>query len=289
VRRGLLFVFLGPAFSIMFFVALVPFIFAIVLSLLDLNLLYSSNAKFVGLKNFVQLFHDGRFINALKNSALFVTGSVLLELLLGLILSYIIYVSLKNSTKRNLLILLITFPMMFPRVTSALLWRFLYNPLFSPLGNLFQKVGITFAPLSSPRTALFAVIVADVWQWTSFFILILLSGLEALPVSLFEAATVDGATENQRFWYIALPLLKPIIWIAAMFRIIDALRTFDTIYVMTGGGPGIATETLDIFAYLIGISQGGRISYATAAAIILLIASVIISNILVKFFKEGEI
>ena len=287
VRWWDLFFFLSPAFFIMFFVALVPFVFAVVLSLTDMNLMYPSPPKFVGLQNFVELIHDKRFINALRNTFLFVTSSVLLELLLGLFLAYVIFISSKGFI-RSILILFIAFPMMLPRVTTGLLWKFLYNPLFSPIGFLFQKIGVTFAPLSSPDTALFAVVFADFWQWTPFFILILLSGLEALPSSLFESASIDGASEKQKFLYVVFPMLKPIIWIAVMFRIIDALRTFDTIYVMTGGGPGISTETLDIYAYLIGISQGGRISYATAAAFVLLAISIAISSVLVKYFKEGE-
>jgi len=289
VRRGILFSFLFPAFSVMFFIALTPFVFSILVSLMDYNLMYSSSPRFVGLRNFVQLIQDERFLNALRNTALFVVSCVSIEFMIGLPLAYLIYISVKKRILRNLIIVLITFPMMFPRVTSGLLWKFLYNPLFSPIGQFFQKVGIPFAPLSDPHTALFAIIFVDIWQWTPFFILILLSGLESLPQDMFEAASIDGANEKQKFWYLALPSLKPICWIAIMFRTIDALRTFDTIYVMTGGGPGIATETLDIYAYLIGISQGGRISYASSAALVLLAISVIVANLLVRFFREGEV
>lgn len=289
-QRGALFLFLTPAFLIMFFIAIVPFIFAILISLINLNIMYTSKPHFVGLENYLTLFTDERGLNAFRNTGIFVGVAVGVEFTIALPMSFIFYTTFKERKTRNLIMLLVAFPMLIPRVTSGLLWKFLYNPIFGLINYFRFLVGIQpFDFLSNPATALISIIFVDIWQWTPFMILILLSALESLPEEPFEAATMDRANEFQKFWYLAVPMLRPIFFVAIVFRMIDALRTFDTIYVMTSGGPGIATETVDIFAYLIGISQGGRLSYASAASIILLIITIFISNIITKYLYKEEI
>ncbi|RKX55532.1 MAG: sugar ABC transporter permease [Thermotoga sp.] len=289
-QRGALFLFLTPGFLVMFFIALVPFAFAIFMSLINLNVMYSSKPHFVGLENYINLFTDRRALNAFRNTGIFVGVAVGIEFIIALPMSYIFYSTFKRRRMRNLIMLLIAFPMMIPKVTSGLLWKFLYNPLFGLVNYFRSLIGMQpFAFLSNPTTALISIVLVDIWQWTPFMILILLSSLEALPEEPFEAATIDRANEFQKFWYLAVPMLRPIFFVAVIFRVIDALRTFDTIYVMTSGGPGIATETVDIFAYLIGISQGGRLSYASAASIILLIITIIISNVITKYLYKEDI
>ncbi|POZ89580.1 carbohydrate ABC transporter permease [Petrotoga halophila] len=287
--RGILLTFILPALLVMFFIALLPFAIAIVMSFTNYNVMYSLEPQFIGFENYINIFTDIRALNALKNTFTFVFFSVAIEFCLALPLSYIIWNTLKNSKFENIMMILIAFPMLIPKVTSGLLWKFLYNPMFGPVNHILNFLGFkSIAFLSRPDLALPSIIFVDIWQWTPFLILIFLSALEALPTSPFEAAMIDGANEFQKFWKLAVPLLKPIFFVAIIFRVIDALRTFDTIYVMTGGGPGIATETVDIYAYLIGISQGGRIAYASSVSIILLIITIILSNLLVRFMYREE-
>lgn len=287
--RGILLTFILPALLVMFFIALLPFAIAIVISFTNYNVMYSLHPQFIGFENYINIFTDMRALNAFKNTFVFVIFSVAIEFCLALPLSYIIWNALKNSKFENIMMILIAFPMLIPKVTSGLLWKFLYNPMFGPINHILNFLGFeSIAFLSRPDLALPSIIFVDIWQWTPFLVLIFLSALEALPTSPFEAAMIDGANEFQKFWKLAVPLLKPIFFVAIIFRVIDALRTFDTIYVMTGGGPGIATETVDIYAYLIGISQGGRIAYASAVSIILLIITIILSNLLVRFMYREE-
>lgn len=289
-QRGALFLFVTPAFLVMFFVALTPFIIAIFLSLTNFNIIYKSQLHFVGLENYISIFTDRRALNAFKNTGIFVGVGVAIEFIIALPMSYIFYSTFKKKTSRSLIMAIIAFPMMVPRVTSGLLWKYMYNPFFGLINHLRSFIGLQpFAFLSDPATALISIIFVDIWQWTPFMILILLSALESLPEEPFEAATIDRANEFQKFWYLAVPMLRPIFFVALIFRMIDALRTFDTIYVMTSGGPGIATETVDIFAYLIGIAQGGRISYASAVSVIMLVITVIISNIITKYLYREDI
>ncbi len=288
-RRGIVLTFVLPSLLVMFFIALLPFAIAIIMSFTNYNVMYKLHPEFVGFSNYINIFTDTRALNAFKNTFAFVFFSVFIEFCLALPLSYIIWNALENTKFHNIMMILIVFPMLIPKVTSGLLWKFLYNPMFGPINHILNFLGFdSIAFLSKPNLALPAIIFVDIWQWTPFLILIFLSALEAMPKSPFEAAMIDGANEFQKFWNLAVPMLKPIFFVGIVFRAIDALRTFDTIYVMTGGGPGIATETVDIYAYLIGISQGGRIAYSSAIAIILLVITVLLSNLLIKLIYREE-
>jgi len=142
--------------------------------------------------------------------------------------------------------------------------------------------------LADSDIALISIALVDVWQWTPFIILIVLAGLEAVPGNFYEAAELEGATAWQVFWQITLPIIRPFITVAVIFRAIEALRTFDYVFILTKGGPGTATETVDVFAYNIGIAETGDISTATAAALLLLIITIIGATIWVKSMRWGE-
>ncbi len=278
---------LFPSIIILALITLPPFFYSLYLSVIDKNLTAPYlPIHFVGLKNYINLFSDARAINGLKVTVIYVTGVIVAEFLLGLGIAALIDTYFRKHTW---LLTLIIVPMTFPRIVSALLWRIMYNPLIGVGNYLVSLVGLPgFDWLGNPTMALFSVMLVDIWQWTPFIILLLLAGYETLPQSPYEAAIVDGASGWQMFWYITIPLLMPIIVVSVIFRTIDALRTFDTIFTLTGGGPGIATETIDIFAYHIGIVEGGNISVASAASVLVLVFTIIVATFAFKRVKQWD-
>ncbi len=163
-------------------------------------------------------------------------------------------------------------PITVPRVSAAFIWRFIFSPVVG-LTNYFLSIFSIqpIALLSNPTTALFAVGWVDIWQWGSLFGVIILGILESLPKNKLEAARIDGANLYQLYRYVILPsILMPVISLT-LVKAVQSLRAFDYIYIMTKGGPGISTETLDMYIYNVGISIGGRLSYASSMSVLLLI------------------
>jgi multiple sugar transport system permease protein len=270
-----------PSLFILMIIALPPLFYSLYLSVINKNLTASYlPIKFVGLNNYIQIFTDSRALNSFKVTFLYVVGVVLIELILGLLISDIID---KYFRKNVWLLTLIILPMAIPRVVVASLWSVMYNSLIGILNYFVSVAGLNPIDwLGNKNMALISVIFVDIWQWTSFMILLLIAGYETIPKEPYEAAEIDGATEKQIYMYLTIPLLKPIIIVAVFYRIIDALRTFDIVFTLTNGGPGIATETVDIFAYYTAIVEGGNISYASAMAVLMVILTSIVGTFLMR-------
>lgn len=177
-----------------------------------------------------------------------VVAVVSIEFALGLMLAYFFF---NNFKGRDFIFPFFLMPMMLTPVVVGTIWRFLFNGEFGLIAGLLKALGVVnYSILNNPETALLGIIITDVWQWTPFMLLLLLAGMRALPTSPFEAAQVDGASRFQIFRDVMLPMMKPVIVIAVLIRMIDAFnRTFDTIYIMTNGGPGRVTETLAVMAF----------------------------------------
>jgi multiple sugar transport system permease protein len=274
-----------PALLILALITLPPFFYAIYLSLHDIDITKPYLGRnFVGLDNFVKIFSDKRAVGSFLNTGILIGSMVAIEFLLGLVLALVIDSFFKKSTW---LITLIILPMTFPRVVVGLVWRVMLNPIVGVVNYLLQPFGGGSVDwLARPGLALFSIILVDVWQWTPFMVLMLLAGLQSLPKAPFDAARVDGAGDFHIFRFITLPLLQPIIVVAVIFRIIDAMRTFDIVYILTRGGPGTSTETVDIFAYYMGISEAGRISYAASVSLIVLYVTIILITIFLRFTRQ---
>jgi len=173
-------------------------------------------------------------------------------------------------------------PMVMTPVIIGLTWRMFYNPTYGVLNFLLSDIGITGPDwLGDAHTALLSVIAVDVWQWTPFMFLILTAGLHSLPTELYESARVDGARGWQLFWHITVPLLRQVIVTAIIFRLIDCFSTFDIIYVLTSGGPGIATQTLVMYSFVQSF-RWFHFGYASALAVIMLAILSAISLVLVR-------
>jgi multiple sugar transport system permease protein len=262
-----------------------PTLFAAFVSLTRWNLTESEARVFVGLANYFNLMKEARFWEALARTGIFTSVSTALTLVSGMILALLLNRRLPaKSLFRSLLII----PMVITPVVVGLTWRFMYNPELGMINFLLDRLGFEkIAFLGKTTTSLISVIVTDIWQYTPFALLILLAGLESLPKDPFEAAQLDGATEAQSFWWITLPMMKGPLLVAVLFRVMFSFNTFDTIYVMTGGGPGRSSETLVMYAYRLGFEQW-HLGESAAVALIMLVLVTILSRIIIRAMKSGK-
>jgi multiple sugar transport system permease protein len=237
------YVFLLPPLLILAVLALVPTVGAIYLALRDRMLQYA-DSHFVWFENFSRLAADRRFLNAIKVSAQWEAVTVLGTLVVGVLLAVWLFEKTSPRT-RNLLSVLLIIPVLLPRVSAAFLWKFMFSPLLGIVSWLLGFVGLgNIAFLSDPGLALLAVAFVDVWQWGLFFAVIVLKLLETLPPEPLEAARIDYARSWEVYALVALPMLRAPLVSLALIKMIESLRSFDLIYVMTKGGPGIATEAI---------------------------------------------
>ncbi|MBI2486003.1 MAG: sugar ABC transporter permease [Deltaproteobacteria bacterium] len=272
------FFFLAPALLILAGVTLYPLFYVLWLSL-HRRLIIFNISKFVGLENYGFLLRDERFWNALYNTVYFTGASVFLELTLGLGAAVLLNRAFKGKGIMRSIILI---PWVIPTVVSARMWEWMYNPDYGILNYLFEA-NINW--LGSPFWALNAAVFMDVWKTTPFVALLLMAGLQTIPVDLYQAARVDGASNWYIFKRITLPLLKPMILIVLIFRTLDAFRVFDAIYVLTGGGPANTTETLSIYAYKT-LFQTLQFGYGSAIAVTVFFSVAIITIFYVKLLRR---
>lgn len=245
-ERPLLFIL--PVLTVLTAVAVYPLASTVWLSLCD-ELPIFNISRFVGVAHYGALWDDHRFWRSLANTCYFTLVSVSLEVLLGLGAALLLQ---SVFPARGLVRALVLTSWFIPTVVAARLWEWMYNPQFGIVNFLLVRSGL-FDPginwLGHPTLALHAAIIADVWKTMPFAALLILAGLQTIPQDVYRAARVDGANAVQTFWHITLPLLAPVLGITFLFRMLDALRVFDVIYVLTGGGPANTTETLSIYAY----------------------------------------
>jgi len=242
----------SPAFLLVALVAVAPIAAALWLSL-HRRLPVFGIDEFVGAWNYVQLWSDERFWAACRTTLYFTGLSVGAELLLGFVLALVLdgLTTSRGGSSRWAQVMIVV-PWAIPTVVSAQIWAWLYQPDYGLLNHLLQQGGVITQPidwLADPDWAIHAAVVMDVWKTTPFAALLLLAGLKTVPHDLYAAARIDGAGAWQQFRQITLPLLMPVVVIVLVFRTMDAVRVFDAVYVLTGGGPGNSTETLSIYAY----------------------------------------
>jgi multiple sugar transport system permease protein len=238
-------------------------------------------SNFIGLDNFKNILRDPRVFYTLGITLVFTLISVFCELILGLALALIMNKAMKG---RGLIRTVSLIPWAIPTSVAALMWSYLYNGSSGIIANLISSIGLINAPtelLLTAKGALGAIIAADIWKTTPYMALLLLAGLQVIPNTLYESSSLDGANKFKQFRHITLPLLKPSILVALLFRTLDAFRVFDLIYVLTGGGPGGTTESISIYAYKVMFAQT-RFGYGSAMILIMAIAVGIISFAYIK-------
>ncbi len=239
--------FLAPTLIVVALVAGYPLIRTIQLSLTQTNLLqFPLKSHYVGLLNFKFLVQDAQWWRSVQNTVVFTVSSVAAETLLGLGIAMLVNAKFPGRGAMRTAMLI---PWAIPTVVSAQMWRWMYNDVYGVINDMLMKAHLTdkaYAWLANPKLMLPAVISVDVWKTTPFMALLLLAGLQSIPTELYEAARVDGATPWQNFVRVTLPLLRPALLVALIFRTLDALRVFDAIYVMTGTTPN--TMSMAVYA-----------------------------------------
>ncbi|ALC92623.1 ABC transporter permease [Bacillus sp. FJAT-18017] len=239
-------------------------------------------SNFIGLKGYAKLLTDDRVGKALWNTTIFTVVSVFIELVLGIGLALILN---KAMFGQGLVRTTSLIPWAIPTAVAAMMWSYLYNGSSGIVAYVFENIGLIEQSqdllLSGPG-AMASSIFADVWKTTPYMALLLLAGLQNIPKSLYEAGAIDGAGKIQSFFRITLPLLKPSILVALLFRTLDAFRVFDLIFVLTGGGPGGDTETLSIYAYKVMFGQT-NFGYGSILVMLMFICVAIIAILFVRF------
>ncbi len=279
------FILIGPPFLILFALTAVPLVLAIYTSLLDWNLADPTGATFAWFQNFIELAGDGAFWHALGLTAYQVIATVAIQVAFGLAIALLLA---REFVGAGVIRSLYLIPMMTTPVVVGLLWRMLYNSDSGAINGILGTLGIPPVDwLGDASLAMPSVIVADVWLSTPFVVVILLAGLRSISGEVYEAAQMDGASGWKMFWHVTLPLLKPMITLALLFRVMDAIRRFDTIYVMTGGGPGNSTETLELFGYFNAFSYL-EVGKGAAIAVVMLLIIFFISLPLLKRSQRAD-
>ncbi len=246
-QDGVKHLFIWPAFLIVLVVSLFPLIYALTVSFQTVRIVPPTPPRFVGLDNYAQIASSARFWGAVGTTALITFLSVSAQYVLGFLLALALHHNVPGASLYRVTFLL---PMFLAPVGVALIARMVFHPYLGPVNDAMAALGFAYVPFLTERwPAILVLAVIDTWQWTPFVTLLMLAGLQGLPQEVFEAARVDNISALRRFWGITFPMLLPLSVAVIFIRLIEGFKIIDTVFVLTGGGPGTATETLTLFAY----------------------------------------
>jgi len=272
--KALSWLFVMPVIIILLVAAFIPLGWGLYLSFFRYKLNMPSATAFIGLKNYLDIFTDELTIRSLRNNVIFAGLSVSLELVVGVVVAMMLS---DDSRFSRAMVSILMVPMIIAPVAAGTLWRMMLDRTYGVVNYLLSFLHVPPIPwIGDPKLALYTIVLVDSWQFMPFVALLVLSSIKAMPTSFLDAARVDGATPWKVFWRIILPVTAPVIIIVAMLRFIDAFKIFDTIFVMTQGGPGNATEMLPTYIYRQGI-KFLNIGYSSATAIVFVIAMSVIA------------
>lgn len=280
--------FVLPAILVVLIVAIYPLFKTVQLSFTNARLASTRATEWVGFENYQRLWNDDDFWNALKNTLVFTIASVGFETLLGMIIALTIHSNFKG---RGLVRTSMLVPWAIPTVVSAQMWKWMYHDVFGVVNDFFgSKLGIMdpdTALLANTATSLPAIIAVDVWKTTPFMALLLLAGLQIIPGDIYESSNIDGASKVRQFFDMTLPLLKPALLVALIFRTMDSFRVFDVIYVMKGSSQD--TMSIAIYSQNLIFDRNflGRGSAAAVVIFLIIAAFVVVYTRLVKVEEMG--
>ena len=278
-----------PCMVVLILISIYPFIYSLNVSLTDYNLLRPPPA-YVGLENYVELVAaDARFRHAFGFTFKFAFLATVIEMLFGFGLAYLLNSRYLAPLTRNLFRILLTIPLVIPPVVVAFTWKTLiFDPTLGMLNyvlGLFTDVTVDF--INNPSLTLVGLLLVEVTLRTSFVLIILFAGFQSLPLPLYEAAAIDGASAWHELIYITIPLLRPLLIIAFVFRLMDAFKVFDIIFVLTRGGPGYLTENIAIFS-VNHTFDFLNVAYAAAGTILLLVSVMVLFTILLNATRMAK-
>lgn len=262
------YVFIWPAFLIVLMVSLFPLIYSLTVSFQSLRLVPPRPPRFIGLENYADLLTQARFWGTVATTLTIVVVSVAIQYVIGFAIALALHAKVPGERLFRVAFLL---PMLMAPIAVALVWRMLFHSTVGPINDFFSLLGLPNLPFLTDSTwALASIIVVEIWQWTPFVILLMLAGLQTLPSEVYEAARLENASAWQQFWGITFPMLLPISIAVVFIRMVEAFKLIDTVFVLTGGGPGTATETLTLFAYQEGFKKF-NLGYTSALSFLFLI------------------
>ena len=270
----------APAVLMIFLFSIYPLLFSVWVAFINYDFSVPGHG-FVGLRNFSQVVNDPAARWSVVVTAILSTASVAIEFLLGLALALAM---VRHTRMRGLLMAIIIIPLFISPVIVGQAWALLLQRPFGPTNYILSQIlqhEVTINWLISAPWNFIALILADVWQWTPFMFVILLAGLAAVPAHIYEAAELDGVGGWLTFWHITIPHLMPMILLALTLRLLDSIKLFDTIFMMTGGGPGTMTYSASYYLYTVGFTQF-HLSQATAGSWIFLVLTLLIVSQLVR-------
>lgn len=275
-----------PSIIILLALGIFPLIYSVILSVYHWPPFPGLPMTWAGVDNYVALFSDERFINALSVMLKFMAIALPTEFLVGMLAALVL--SRFGTRFRNIFSSFILIPTMLAPIAVGVVWLLMFVQI-GPVNYVLSLLGLPQVPWTSdPNLALVTIAVADIWQWTPFVAIVILSGLLALPLEPFESARVDGASSWQIFRSITLPLLRPIVFIVLIIRTTDAIKMFDIPFVLTQGGPGNSSETITFYIYRVGLAYWNP-SYASALTYALMVIVTIIITIYVRVaYRSGS-
>jgi len=285
MNRKHLLLMLIPTIIVFFLVFFVPISYLFNYSFLNYELTDPFGVKFIGLKNYFHIFRDKEFWNSLQNTIYFLVVGIGIQVPIALLLGEVLSGPLK---KLQFIRSLFLPPMVVPPVVAGVMFRIMYHPTIGIINYFLGFIGLSHPWLADNNTALFSVIMVDVWQYVPFLLIIFLAGFSSIPEEVYESAMIDGANRWQTFIKISIPLIKGSLMLGLLFRVIDILKVFPTIHIMTAGGPGRATETINYYTYRMAFSYT-NIGYASALGVALVIITIFLSIVMLRFFRRARV
>lgn len=281
-------IWVAPPIGLLLALTLFPFLFLVYLTFQFYSLSIPSQRGWNGIDNYTSILTNADFHNALLLTIGFVVIAVSIQLILGLTIALFLHHRIPDRWSKFFQTVFLL-PMMTAYVAVGLLWRYMFNGSIGLVNYIFHQIGLPAQGWTGePSTALFTVIVADVWQWTPFVILIVLAGLQGLPESYYEVARMASASRWQRFRYVTFPLIKPMLFVALIFRVADSYRIFDKVFIMTQGGPGNSSMVLSVYIYIESF-RNGRLGVGATASLIMLIIISIVALIMIRRARRTEV
>ena len=269
-------VYIWPAVLIVLLVTIFPLIYSLTASVMKFRLIPPTPPRFIGLENYIDLLTQERFWTVIGTTSFISIIAVVAQFVIGFALALALHAKVFGYRQLRVGLLL---PMLLAPVAVALMMRMVFNPTLGPVNQLFSFLGYPNLPfLTETRWAIGVLILVEIWMWTPFVLLLLLAGLQSLPQDVYEAAELENAGPWRRFWDITFPMLLPISAAVVFIRLIESLKIIDTVIALTGGGPGISTETLTLYAYQEGFRKF-NLGYTSALSFLFLAVIVIFGTL----------
>lgn len=274
--------FIWPALFVVLAISIFPLIYSLTTSFMSFRLVPPSPPRFNGLDNYISLLTNPRFWHVTVTTSIIAFTSVAIQYVIGFGVALALHAKVPGEKLFRVGFLL---PMLIAPVAVALIARQIFNPTQGPLNQFMTFLGFPNLPfLTETHWAIGALITVEVWQWTPFIILMLLAGLATLPDDVYEAAALENASPWRQFWDITFPMMLPISAAVVFIRLIESYKIIDTVFVLTGGGPGISTETLTLFAYQEGFKKF-NLGYTSALSFLFLIVITVIGVVYLAILK----